>query len=92
MNEDKKDLFRNLGMISSMGISVVVAIAIMTAPLHAMRHAGTTVYLHPLWRLFRVLEALVSFGFLVFALWWMTHHVPDVRQFFEHLQRMWNAA
>ena len=28
MNEDKKDLFRNLGMISSMGISVVVAIAI----------------------------------------------------------------
>jgi ATP synthase protein I len=28
MNEDKKDLFRNLGMISSMGISVVVAITI----------------------------------------------------------------
>jgi F0F1-type ATP synthase assembly protein I len=28
MNEEKKELFRNLGMISSMGISVVVAIAI----------------------------------------------------------------
>lgn len=28
MDEEKKELFRNLGMISSMGISVVVAIAI----------------------------------------------------------------
>ena len=28
MNEDKKELFRNLGLVSSMGISVVVAIAI----------------------------------------------------------------
>jgi ATP synthase protein I len=28
MNNDKKDLFRALGLVSSMGISVVVAIAI----------------------------------------------------------------
>ncbi len=28
MNEEKKDVIRNLGMVSSMGISVVVAIAI----------------------------------------------------------------
>lgn len=28
MNSEKKDLFRALGMVSSMGISVVVAIAI----------------------------------------------------------------
>jgi|GEM_PF-290283 len=28
MNEERKELFRNLGLISSMGISVVVAIAL----------------------------------------------------------------
>jgi len=55
MNEDKKELFRNLGMISSMGISVVVAIAIgVYAGLWLDRTFGTSPWFFYIFLLFGI--------------------------------------
>jgi hypothetical protein len=68
---------------------LVAAYTIVSAPVHAIRHASSLAY-NPNYPWFAAWGGLLWLGFSILGVWLAYNHLPEVQQFFQNLPAVWN--
>jgi len=68
---------------------IVAAYTIVSAPVHAIRHASYVAY-NPNYPWFAAWGGLLWLGVSVLGIWLAYRHLPEVHQFFQNLPAAWN--
>jgi len=70
-------------------LGLIVIWNIAALPVRAIRHSAYwySGSYHGPW--FAAFDGVVTLAILVGLGWWSVHHVPEIREFFQHLPRLW---